>query len=455
MLEDILRMGRRLIPGRLFSALQPFYHWFLGVMGAFWYGFPSRDMTVIGVTGTNGKSTVVNLIDAILCESGIKTASVSSIRFKIGEREWPNELKMTMPGRAALQKFLAQAKKEKATHAVIEVTSEGIRQFRHKNINWEILVFTNITPEHIESHGGFDAYRAAKLKLFQMPHQWSVINADDPSAELFFEKSIAPAKIGYGIKSFEAGHKNKLKSKVSRWVEASDVKLEAQHIEFRAEKEKFLLPLVGEFNVYNALVALSVAKALNISADKIKQAFVNFKAVPGRMEFINEDQPFGVVVDYAHTPDSLEKVYKTLREIAPSSVARPAKMICVLGSAGGGRDKWKRNKFGMIAAQNCDTVILTNEDPYDEDPQTILNEIEDGFLQAMRSLSKTAHFYKILDRGEAIKKAIFSAGAADTVIITGKGSESVIMGTRGSRIPWDDRREARKALSELRQREIK
>lgn len=452
MLENFLRIGRRLIPGRLFSSLQPFYHWFFGAVGAFWYGHPSRSMTVIGITGTNGKSTVVNLIDAILSESGIKTASVSSIRFKIGEHEWPNELKMTMPGRFALQKFLAQAKKEGTTHAIIEVTSEGIRQFRHKNIKWDILVFTNITPEHIESHGGFGAYRAAKLKLFQTPHKWSVINMDDANAGLFFENSVALEKTGYGIKSFTANRENKFQLGVGRIIEASDVKMDAQHIAFAVEKEKFILPLTGEFNIYNALAALGAARALHISADKIKQAFANFKTVPGRMEFIKERQSFRVVVDYAHTPDALEKVYKTLKETVPSSVARSAKMICVLGSAGGGRDKWKRNKFGRIAAQNCDTVILTNEDPYDEDPRKIIDEIEDGFLQALSIFGKAANLHKILDRSDAIKKAIFFASAGDTVIITGKGSESVIMGPKGGRMPWDDRREARGALRELAQK---
>ncbi|MEK7647089.1 MAG: UDP-N-acetylmuramoyl-L-alanyl-D-glutamate--2,6-diaminopimelate ligase [Patescibacteria group bacterium] len=448
MLEKFLRIGKKLIPGRLFSMLQPFYHWFLGAIGAFWYGYPSRSLTIIGVTGTNGKSTVVNLLDAILSESGIKAASVSSVRFKIGEREWPNELKMTMPGRFILQKFLAQAKKEKATHAIIEATSEGIRQFRHKNIKWDILVFTNITPEHIESHGGFAKYCAAKLNLFQVPHKVSVINADDPSAELFFEKSIAPEKIGYGIKSSAASRENKYKLVAGRMIEASDVKMDARRVEFIVEKEKFILPLVGEFNVYNALAALSVARVLNISSDKIKRAFAGFKTVPGRMEFINESQPFRVVVDYAHTPDSLEKVYKTLKETVPFSVARSAKMICVLGSAGGGRDKWKRQEFGKIAAKHCDTVILTNEDPYDEDPQAIIDEIEKGFFQAASLSDKAARLYKILDRGEAIKKAVWSAASADTVIITGKGSEPVIMGPKGSRMPWNDGREARKAIHE-------
>lgn len=448
MLEKFLRLGRKLIPSRLFGALQPFYHWFLGAVGAFWYGHPSRSMTVVGVTGTNGKSTVVNLIDAILSESGVKTASASSVRFKIGNKEWPNELKMTMPGRFALQKFLAQAKKENATHVIIEATSEGIKQFRHKNIKWDILVLTNITPEHIESHGGFAKYRAAKLKLFQVPHKVSVINMDDPSAELFFEKSTAPEKIGYGLKSSGASRENKYKLEAGRMIEAADVEMDAQHVAFAAEKEKFILPLVGEFNVYNALAALGAARALHISADKIKRAFADFKTVPGRMEFINKGQPFRVVVDYAHTPDSLEKVYKTLKETVPSSVARSAKMICVLGSAGGGRDKWKRREFGKIAAEYCDTVILTNEDPYDEDPQAIIDEIEAGFLQAASTPDKATRLYKVLDRGEAIKKAVWSATPADTVIITGKGSEPVIMGPKGSRMPWNDGREARKALRE-------
>lgn len=434
MFEKVLRIAKKFIPRPAFVFFQPFYHRFLNFLGAARYGWPSRGMKMIGITGTNGKSTVVSLLAEILEEAGIKTASISSLRFKIGNKEWFNTLKMTMPGRFRLQKFLAQAQKAGIRHAIIEVTSEGIRQFRHENIKWNILAITNLTPEHIESHGGFERYKRAKGKLFVKFHEVSVVNADDDNAGYFLGFS-AKKKITYGIKNFAK-------------IKAENVKLAADGIKFSAGETEFSLPLLGEFNVYNALAAIAMARALGISDEKIKSAFAKIKNIPGRMEFIDAGQPFRAVVDYAHTPDSLEKVYKTLK--LTTKAGDSSKLICVLGAAGGGRDKWKRGKFGEIAGRYCHTIIAANEDPYNEDPRAILDEIEAGFLKICRSpLACAVNFYKILDRREAIKKALESAAAGDTVIITGKGAESVIMGPSGERMPWDDRGVVREEINKL------
>ncbi|MBU2635315.1 UDP-N-acetylmuramoyl-L-alanyl-D-glutamate--2,6-diaminopimelate ligase [Patescibacteria group bacterium] len=383
---------KKIIPDFLLSS----YHYFLSWIGAFLYRFPSSKLTIIGVTGTSGKSTVVELTARIFEDAGLKTASMSSIKFKIGDKKWENELKMTMPGRMKIQRFLRQAVKADCKYAVLEVTSEGIKQYRHKFIDFDVAVFTNLSPEHIESHGSFEKYRAAKAKLFQQVKKIHIINIDDKNAEHFLRYS-AEKKIKYGIN--DAG------------ILPKDIKL------------------LGKFNLYNAITATKIAMSQGISLETCKRALEKVKGIPGRMEIIVRE-PFTVVVDYAHTPEALEQVYKTLSD---------RRMICVLGSCGGGRDKWKRPVLGKIAAQYCDQVIITNEDPYDENPLKIMKDIESGFSQIPNPKSQIPKYMKILDRKEAIRQALKAANPGDVVIVTGKGSESWMCVAHGKKIPWDDR----------------
>lgn len=370
------------------------YHLTLAFLGAILYGFPAQKLKVIGITGTNGKSTVVNLATEVLEEAGFKVASLSSIKFKIGPKEWQNSLKMTMPGRMKLQKFLRQAVTANCQYAVIEVTSEGIKQHRQRFIDFEVAVLTNLTPEHIESHGSFEKYREAKGKLFQACQKIHIINTDDPNAEYFLQFP-AKKKIVYGGRT--------------------SVKLN--------------LKLLGEFNYYNALAALQIGLSQGIDLETGKKALEKAESIPGRMEVIYR-KPYSVIVDYAHTPDALEKVYETIT----------GRKICVLGACGGGRDKWKRPELGKIAEKYCDEIILTNEDPYDESPEKILEDIKKGAPGAQ----------KILDRREAIRKALGLAKPNDTVIITGKGSEPWMCVARGKKIPWDDREIVREEFRELK-----
>ena len=374
--------------------LLDWYHLSLAFLGAILYGFPAQKLKVIGVTGTNGKSTVVNLATKVLEEAGFKVASLSSIKFKIGPKEWQNSLKMTMPGRLKLQKFLRQAVIANCQYAVIEVTSEGIKQHRQRFIDFEVAVLTNLTPEHIESHGSFEKYREAKGKLFQACQKIHIINRDDPNAEYFLQFP-AKKKIIYGGRT--------------------SVKLN--------------LKLLGEFNYYNALAALQIGLSQGIGLETGKKALEKAEGIPGRMEVICRE-PYSVIVDYAHTPDALEKVYETIT----------GRKICVLGACGGGRDKWKRPELGKIAEKYCDEIILTNEDPYDESPEKILEDIKKGAPSAQ----------KILDRREAIRKALGLAKPNDTVIITGKGSEPWMCVAKGKKIPWDDREIVREEFRELK-----
>lgn len=377
----IKEMIKKIIPDFILS----FYHYSLSLISAFWYRFPSNKIIVIGVTGTSGKSTVVSLTNDIFKEAGFKTASMSSIKFTIEDKEHENKLKMTMPGRMKIQRFLRKAVNTDCKYAILEVSSEGIKQHRHKFINFNVVVLTNLSPEHIEAHGGFDNYKEAKLRLFKENKNVHIINKDDKNAKYFLEIP-AKQKIEYGI---------------------DDKNLLPDH-----------LNLLGEFNMYNAITAVRIATSQGISLDICKKALEKAKGIPGRMEIVI-NQPFTIIVDYAHTPDQLEKVYQSLKN---------KKKICVLGSCGGGRDKWKRPMMGKIASRYCDKVIITNEDPYDENPVEIINQVA-GDTSAQ----------KILDRKEAIKKAIELAGPNDVVIITGKGSEPWMCLEKGKKIPWSDR----------------
>ncbi|MEK7664004.1 MAG: UDP-N-acetylmuramoyl-L-alanyl-D-glutamate--2,6-diaminopimelate ligase [Patescibacteria group bacterium] len=409
---------KKIIPPFLLS----FYHYVLVFLGALIFIFPSKKLTVIGVTGTSGKSTTVDFITKILEENREKVASISSIRFKIGAKEWKNELKMTTPGRFKIQKFLRKALDEKCKYVVLEVTSEGIKQFRHRFINFNTAVFTNLSKEHIESHGGFENYRNEKIKLFKATPGTHIINADDENSKYFLN---IPSKktITFSIKKpADVMAKNVVATK------------------FKVDGIEFSLNLLGDFNVYNALAAIAVAENYEVPMETCKKALEKVEGIPGRMEIIQKD-PFLVVVDYAHTPEQLENLYRTfsIRSQKPGA----SKLICVLGSCGGGRDKWKRPVLGKIAEQYCKEIIITNEDPYDENPNQILSEIKSGISNSQFLIS---NFYEILDRHEAIKKAIQLAKPGDTVIITGKGSEPWMCVENGKKIPWDDRQIARDTL---------
>jgi UDP-N-acetylmuramoyl-L-alanyl-D-glutamate--2,6-diaminopimelate ligase len=379
------------------------YHFKLTLLGAVFFGFPgyNKDLKIIGVTGTSGKSTTTDFICRILEEAGNKVASISTVRLKIGENEWENKYKMSMPGRFVIQKFLRQAIKEKCNFIVLEVTSEGVRQFRHKFINFDMAVFTNLSPEHIESHGGFENYKKEKLKLFKATKNIHVINGDDENAKSFLDIP-ANQKIIFSIN------------------DAKNINDKDGFLFFEFNNIKFNLNLIGKFNIYNALAAISASEAYKISLENCKKALEKAKGINGRMEIVSEKPK--VIIDYAHTPEQLESVYKTFKE---------EKMICVLGSCGGGRDKWKRPVLGEIAQKYCSKIIITNEDPYDEDPMVIIN-----------SIAKTAgdKADKILDRKEAIVKAIKLAGLGDVVIITGKGSEPWMCVENGKKIPWSDKK---------------
>lgn len=396
------------------KTMRNFYHFVLAWLSSVFYGAPSRKITVVGLTGTKGKSTVLEILDSVLTAAGKKTALLSSVRLKIGSRSEKSPYTNTMPGRGAIQKFLKDAVLAKCEIALIEVTSEGIKQSRHRFVDWDAAVFLNLHPEHVEAHGSFEKYRQAKLAFFKSlansrkTRKFFVINADDPNAS-HFEDATKSVKGGEVV--------------FCRRSEVSD-------LAERIKKEKNHDWLVADFNIENVAVAAKTAEVLGASSKEILRGLENFQGLRGRMDFVQKE-PFTVVVDYAHTPDSLKAVYETLRK----QIKKGGQLVCVLGSAGGGRDKWKRPELGKIAAEYCDKIVLTSEDPYNENPNWIIQDIKSGIRN---SKFKIQNLYEITDRKEALKKAISLAGKGDMVVSTGMGSQNWFYGPHGKKIPWDE-----------------
>ncbi len=410
-----------ILPKRCINAILPIYHFSLALLGALRYGFPSKKLVVIGVTGTKGKTSTTEILNNILEASGKSTAVLGTLRFKVGEKNERNLKKMTMPGRFFIQKFLADAVRAGCTHAIIEMTSEGAKQYRQRFIDMDALIFTNLSPEHIESHGSYEQYREAKLLIAHTLarstklHRFMIANSDDKEGHWFLElPNIAP--VPFSIK------------------DVSPVTASAEHIQLLWEGAEVRSRLPGLFNAYNILAAATCAKKLGIEKTSIIKGISHTTLIEGRAEKIEEGQSFPVVVDYAHTPDSLIALYETFTGY---------QNICILGSTGGGRDKWKRPVMGGIADKYCSAIILTNEDPYDENPVTILEEISSGI--------KSGSPEHILDRREAIARGITLAQTYKNpaLLITGKGTDPYIMGPKGSKEVWDDRKVAREELSRL------
>ncbi len=418
-MEKLLRTTQSLIPKKLYKALQPYYHYVLASVGTAIYRKPSRHLYVIGVTGTKGKSSTTEFVSAVIEAHNKKTAILSTIRFKIDKEDHPNKYKMTMPGRFFTQKFLRDAVQATCDYAIIEMTSEGARFYRHHGVEMDALIFTNLMPEHIESHGSFENYKNAKLSLVKhlakskKPRRAVVANIDTKHGYSFLIHTVEK-NIGYSL---------------------HDVTIQEEthsHSVIVYKGVTIRVPLPGRFNIINALAAIKLGEELSIPLSTIQHGIESLTGIRGRVEKVDEGQDFSVIVDYAHTDDSLRKLY----EAFPTS-----RKIAVLGSTGGGRDTWKRPVLGSIADEYCDEIIVTNEDPYDEDPMTIINEVAAG------ATKHTPH--KILDRRDAIAYALSLAKTNDTVFITGKGTDPYIMGPHGTKEVWDDATVVREELQKL------
>lgn len=389
---------------------------------------------MIGVTGTNGKSSVVWILTRMLEEGGLRVAASSSIEFQIAGAHQENRFKMTMPGRWHVQQFLRDAVRAGCTHAVLEVTSEGIAQHRHRFVDFDAAVFLNLAPEHIERHGGYANYRAAKGKLFAAlsGQGFSVVNLADKEAQYFLK---FPAERYLGFHLMDHRSTARLPSGATEAV-AEGVRSGPHGVQFTLDGVRFSSPLRGTTNVENLLVSAALARAFGVPLETSASLAANLPDIPGRLEAIPNNRGIRIVVDYAHTPSALERVYQSVRNDAKQ-------MICVLGAAGGGRDSWKRPELGAIAGTYCDVAIVADEDPYDETPKVI----RDAVLGGIQKGKRTRDIRDIADRKAAIAAAIAAGKPGDAVVITGKGCEPWMMLAAGKKIPWDDRDVVRDALT--------
>lgn len=410
------------------------YHWTLANLASLRYGNPSRQLIVIGVTGTNGKTTTCYAIAKALEASGHKTGCTTTAILKVAEREWINPTKMTMPGRFFLQRMLRQMVDAGCRYAVIETSSQGLIQHRHVGIAYDIGVFTNLTPEHIEAHGGFENYKQAKGRLFEY-------------LETLEPKQVAgqtvPRAIVLNAESEHAGYYASLaKSLPVQWYGIGEGEgLRAKHLETQETGSStevngypFKIAMPGRYNVENMLAALTVCQVLAVPLETAIAKLEKIQGLPGRFERVDVGQSWKVVIDYAPEPEALKQLYK-----AVSSVPH-ARLIHVLGSCGGGRDIARRPILGKMAGETADLVIVTNEDPYDDDPAQIIDQVAAGAAAAGKKEGET--LLKIQDRKEAIAEAMKQAQPNDLVLITGKGCETWICVANDRKLPWNERQAA-------------
>jgi UDP-N-acetylmuramoyl-L-alanyl-D-glutamate--2,6-diaminopimelate ligase len=396
-----------------------------------YYEHPSARLKVIGVTGTNGKTTIAFMIKGILEAADIKTGLMGTVRYEIGDRVIPAQ--RTTPESIEVQQMMSQMLKADCQACVLEVSSHALDQKRVHGVEFDVGIFTNLTRDHLDYHGTMEKYFAAKKKLFSSLGQGvkkatSVINIDDEyGVRLADENAGGEAQLTYGL-----GEKARLRAtRIELNAEGSRFVVEAPGRKFAVR-----LPLIGRHNIYNALAALGACLALKIDVVKVQAALNALPPVSGRLEMVSAGQPFGVFVDYAHTDDALKNVLATLREITKGRVL-------VAFGCGGNRDAGKRAKMGRIAAELADFTLITSDNPRKEDPAKIAAQVEEGY----KSVRSDAYEVE-LDRARAIRQIIGQAQAGDSVLIAGKGHETY-QEFEDTVVPFDDRVHAHEALEAL------
>ena len=411
------------------------YHRSRGILAATAYGFPSMKMRVIGITGTNGKTTTANVLAHILETSGARVGMATTVNIWTGSRKWVNETKMTTLSPFALQGLLRQMANQKCRYAIVETTSHALSQHRTWGIFYDIAVFTNITHDHLDYHKTFENYKTAKGKLFRdladslrkpgMP-KISIVNMNDPSA-IYFTQFSADQKYYFAIDQVETP------ATPDATIWANNIHEGRQHTYFTLNTPKgsidIKLHLPGRFNVYNALAAASTAFALGIDIQTIQQGVESAWQVPGRMEYVPNNKNLDIVVDYAHTPDSFQKVFEALRPMARGRI------IAVFGATGN-RDKTKRPILGQIASQFADKIILTEEDPGTEDAYEIIKQILPGINKTKFIEDKNLHI--ILDRQSAVRYALTHAQPNDLILLLAMGAQTIMV-RGGKKIPYSER----------------
>ncbi len=456
MLQKIKKLIKKYIPKKVLNLRHLVFAWY----GAVRYGHPSNELLVIGVTGTSGKSTTVFLLRNMLEALGYRVGSLSTIDFHIAGENKLNNQKMTMLGRTQIQKYLREMVTKGCEIAIVETTSEGAVQHRHECINYDMIVLTNLYPEHIESHGSFENYKKAKLSIFRHVARFgrnkknaealrfplltrpgteymskiALVNGDSVHAPDFFAQGDFDHTyaFGRGVRMIDG---------VDHHFLLLDTRSEEKGIIFSLDGHEVRVPLYGEHNAENCAIVFSVLSILGITWDKIILAARVCTNAPGRNEFITQAEKYGfkVIVDYAFEPKAIEALYTVVAHLSPRRI------IHVFGSTGGGRDMSRRFSVGEYVGKHADIVFVTDEDPYDDDPLVIMHDVSSAVEKKGKVPGKD--LFLIENRKEAIERAIMMAEAGDIVLVTGKGSEQGMCVAGGNMIPWDDRVVVREALT--------
>lgn len=382
------------------------------------YGNPARDLRVIAVTGTNGKTTTANYINEILKEAGLKTAMFTTAVIEVAGERQLNDLNATVGSTARMQRFFRDAKRAKVDYVVLEITSHALHQHKLATVPIEVAVMTNLTQDHLDYHKTMKGYAEAKSRLFKNEPRFIVLNRDDEWFDYFNKFPAGSQKITYGTHEESEAKIDHVKL----YRKGSEARLVIDH----QTKLELATALPGKFNVYNMTAAAATAYILGIKRSDIVEGVANLEGVPGRFERVVEGKEYDVIVDYAHTSDALEKLLESVKATTKNRV------ILVFGACGD-RDKTKRPIMGEIAAKLADRVILTDEESYNEDPEAIRRMIYEGIEQA----SGTGKTTEIADRRDAIKKALDIATKGDTILITGMGHEQFRI-VNGEKLPWND-----------------
>jgi UDP-N-acetylmuramoyl-L-alanyl-D-glutamate--2,6-diaminopimelate ligase len=444
---------KKFIPRSLFRKIEPLGHLGEAVLVNALKGFPARGLKVIGVTGTNGKTTTAFLIHRMLHEAGYKVGLMTTVAYGVGDDIRPQVTHMTTPGVGALLSRIEKLRAEGIEWLVLETTSHALAQHRVWGVPYSVAVMTNITHEHLDYHGTFERYLQAKRHMFVLTDRnrkglrTGIINADDPHAEDFVGAIEKP--VLYGTADGD--------------LRATNIKLTPSEVTYDAvhgdRTYHITCHLPGSFNVYNSLAAIGVGEALGLTPKQIEKGIAALKSVEGRMTHIDEGQPFSVIIDYAHTPDSFEKLLKDIKPIVKG------RLLVLFGSAGR-RDEAKRAVQGKLAGKYADEVVVTEEDDRDMDGQEIMAQIAAGAEKAGKKRDK--NLFLVHDRREAIEFITKRARKDDTVMLLGKGHEKDILrnGPRAAElrhlqqddvnrdrvivVPWNESAEARKALKKLK-----
>ena len=418
------------------------YHHLRAAYAVWKNNYPARKMVIIGITGTKGKTSTANYVWSVLRAGGMRTGLISTANFRFDDEEEANTFHMTMPSAFLIQTKLRQMYEKGIQVAVVEMTSEGMKQYRHLGIPVDIAIFTNLTPEHLNSHkGNFEIYKRAKSPLFKSvsKHPRKVIDGKeiprviianaDSEHSLYYLQFEADQKITYGLEHGD--------------VRATHVVTSKNDTTFVADDELCRLSIPGTFNIYNALPAFVVGTVLDIPKNDIKIGLEGLNLIPGRMELINEGQGFTVVVDYAHEPASLGALMS-----AADTLKDPlGKTILIIGVIGGGRQS--RVPMARLGAQRADILIITNEDPYEYDPEVLIQELATVAQEEGKRIDE--NLFTFTDRREAITHALTLASAGDIVLVSGKGAEQTMI-TKHGPIPWNERAIVRELVREHAQK---